>query len=253
MFDTIDPKRYVLLGVQRYATVEQPHLKGFGWYVEGMGELYRALRRHGIRVMSQLDELADGDEPPTAAGSAMPLFFSLPEDVGLRYEFFPAIPFPARSPDCARLVGAPGVGRRSPRDRVLLAPHRADRSPRACSAARRSTCSGSEVVHEGRDGLRGTTGTYVNLADSILEYAVPDAGTAGARRLAQGTTQTTPTTPSRGRWPISTVPVRHLEVQGVRIEARSDDTVVTEPATSLGDSVGLHDPADSPAIPGSRG
>ena len=29
---------------------------------------------------------------------------------------------------------------------------------------------------KGRDELRGTTGTYVNLADSILEYAVPEPG-----------------------------------------------------------------------------
>src|SRR4051812_23839122 len=39
LFDAIDPKRYVLLGKQRYKTVTEPHLKGFGWYVEGMPEL----------------------------------------------------------------------------------------------------------------------------------------------------------------------------------------------------------------------
>ena len=94
LFDTIDPKRYVLLGVQRYPTVDQPHLKGFGWYFEGMTELFHALTRHGFQIISQVDELAEGDDPPTAAGSAMPLYFSVPEDAGLRYEFFPAIPFP---------------------------------------------------------------------------------------------------------------------------------------------------------------
>ena len=66
LFDTIHPKPYVLLGVQRYKTVEQPHLKGFGWYVEGMAELYRALRRQGLQIVTQLDEIAEGDETPTA-------------------------------------------------------------------------------------------------------------------------------------------------------------------------------------------
>src|ERR1019366_8112345 len=94
LFDTIEPTRYVLLGVQRYATVEQPRLKAFGWYLEGIAEAYRELKRRRIRVTSQLDEIADSDGPPTAAGSPMPLYFSLPEDVGLRYEFFPAITFP---------------------------------------------------------------------------------------------------------------------------------------------------------------
>ena len=103
LFDTIDPKRYVLLGKQRYPTVTQPHLKGFGWYVEGMPELYRTLRRAGITIVDQVDEIAEGDEIPTAAGSPMPLFFSVPEDVGLRYEFFPLIPFPL-DPRRARLA-----------------------------------------------------------------------------------------------------------------------------------------------------
>ena len=113
LFDTIDPKRYVLLGVQRYATVEQPHLKGFGWYIEGMPELYRELQHHGIAVTSQLDELADGEDPPTAAGSAMPLFFTLAGRCGLRYEFLPAIPFPL-DPRIAPDWSVPAVSDKDP-------------------------------------------------------------------------------------------------------------------------------------------
>ncbi len=232
LFDTIDPKRYVLLGVQRYATVEQPHLKGFGWYVEGMGEAYRALKRHGIRVTSQLDEVADGDEPPTAAGSAMPLFFSLPEDAGLRYEFFPAIPFPL-DPRVAPDWSVPPVSDADPLGIVCCSHHtvltgRPERALRVVGEV-----LGGVIVHEGRDGLRGTTGTYVHLADSILEYAVPDVGTAGHADWARNDPDDTYHSVT---WQVADLERarRHLESQGVRIEMRSEDTLVTDPATSLG-------------------
>ncbi|MFD3377539.1 MULTISPECIES: hypothetical protein [unclassified Streptomyces] len=77
----------MLEGIQRYASVDQPHLKGFGWYVEGITEAYRSLRRLGIGMVGQRDEPAVGDGPPTAPNSPMPIFFTVPEDAGLRHEF----------------------------------------------------------------------------------------------------------------------------------------------------------------------
>ena len=232
LFDTIDPKRYVLLGVQRYATVEQPHLKGFGWYIDGIAEVYRKLRRHGIRMVSQLDELADGDAPPTAAGSPMPLYFSLPEDTGLRYEFFPAIPFPL-DPRIAPDWSVPpvsdddplGIERCSHHTVLTSDPERALRLVR--------DVLGGEVIHEGRDELRGTTGTYVALADSVLEYAVPDVGTAAH---ADWSGEDPNDAYHSITWKVADLDraQRHLEAQGVRIQMRSDDTIVTDTATSLG-------------------
>ena len=102
------PKRYVLLGVQRYPTIEQPHLKGFGWYFEGMTELYHALRRHGIRVMSQLDELAEGDDPPTAAGSRDAALLLPPRGCRPALRVLPGDSLSARSADRAGLDLAPG-------------------------------------------------------------------------------------------------------------------------------------------------
>ena len=239
LFDTIDPTRYVLLGIQRYATVAQPHLKGLGWYIEGMGGAYRELRRHGIGVTSQLDELADGDDPPTAAGSPMPLYFSLPEDAGLRYEFFPAIPFPL-DPRTAPDWSVPPVSDDDPLGIERCSHHTVltGRPERALGLV--GDVLGGEIIHEGRDELRGTTGTYVSLAGSILEYAVPDAGTTAHADWARDDPNDTYHAVT---WKVADLERarRHLEGQGVRIQMRSDDTIVTDPATSLGIPWGFTD------------
>ncbi len=232
LFDTIDPKRYVLLDVQRYPTVQQAHLKGFGWYFEGMTELYHALKRNGFTIISQVDELAEGDDPPTAAGSAMPLFFSVPEDAGLRYEFFPAIPFPL-DPRIAPGWTVPPVADDDPLGIEFCSHHTVLTGHPERALRLIVDVLGGDIVHEGRDELRGTTGTYVNLAGSILEYAVPDAGTPAQEDWARDDPNDTYHSIT---WKVTDLErvERHLSAQDVRIQTRSDDTLITDPATSLG-------------------
>jgi len=232
LFDTIDPTRYVLLGVQRYAAVQHPHLKGFGWYFEGMTELYHALKRNGFQIINQVDELAEGDDPPTAAGSTMPLYFSVPEDAGLRYEFFPAIPFPL-DPRIVPGWTVPSVADDDPLGIERCSHHtvltgRPDRALRLIVDV-----LGGDIVHEGRDELRGTTGTSVSLAGSILDYAVPDPGTPAHADWAMDDPNDTYHAIT---WKVADLgrAERHLLAQGVRIQKRSDDTLITDPATSLG-------------------
>lgn len=232
LFDTIDPKAYVLLGVQRYKTVEQPHLKATGWYFEGIADVYRELKRHGIRAVSQLDEVAVGDEPPTAAGSAMPLFFTLPEDAGLRYEIFPAIPFPL-DPRIAPDWTLPPPSEHDPLGIERCSHHTVltTRPERALKLV--VDALGGTVIHQGRDELRGTSATYVHLADGVLEYAVPDAGTAAAEDLANDLPNDTYHAIT---WKVADLEraARHLEANDVRVREQSEDTIITDPATSLG-------------------
>ena len=44
IFDSIDPKLMIKEGVQWYPDVDVPHLNGMGWYVEGLADVYRAIR-----------------------------------------------------------------------------------------------------------------------------------------------------------------------------------------------------------------
>jgi catechol 2,3-dioxygenase-like lactoylglutathione lyase family enzyme len=232
LFDSIDPTRYVLLGVQRYPSIEQPHLKGFGWYVDGMAELYRALRKKGIRVVSQLDEPAEGDDPPSAAGSPMPLYFSLPEDVGLRYEFFPTIPF-APDPRTAPEWSLPPVSDDDPLG-IVCCSHHTVLTERPARALRLVVdVLGGAVVHDGRDKARGTSGLYVSLADSVIEYAVASDGTVAHDDWLKDAPNDTYHAIT---WKVADLDqaLHHLEACGVRIQTSSDDTIVTDPTTSLG-------------------
>jgi hypothetical protein len=232
LFDTIDPKRLVLLGVQRYPTVTQPHLKSIGWYVDGMTEAYRALRRHAIRVIDQLDEIATGDEPPVALGRPIPVFFTMAEDVGLRYEFFPAIPFPL-DPRVRPGWSLPPVSDDDPLGIERCSHHTVltDRPERALGLV--VDVLGGEVVHTGRNEVLGAHSTYVHLAGSIIEYAVPDVGTPA---YEDWTKDSPDDTYHAITWKVVDLEraERHLETRGVRIRTRSQDAFVTDPETSLG-------------------
>jgi len=92
---------------------------------------------------------------------------------------------------------------------------------------------GGEVVHEGRNDLLGAGSTYVYLADTMLEFAVPDTGTAAYTLWAKNDPNDTYHAIT---WKVVDLDraKRHLETHGVRIQMQSDDTLVTDPRTSIG-------------------
>jgi catechol 2,3-dioxygenase-like lactoylglutathione lyase family enzyme len=232
LFDMIDPQKYVLDGVQRYASVDKPHLKGFGWYVDGIVGAYRSLRELGIGMVGQMDQPADGENPPTAPGSPMPIFFTVPEDAGLRFEFLPQIPFPLDH-RLAEGWEVPPVSKDDPLGIRRCSHHTVltDRPERGLRVLVDGL--GGKIVHEGRNEVLGTTSTYVHLADAVFEYAVPEEGTAAH---ADWSARAPEDTYHAITWQVADLDrtVEHLEAQGVGIRARTADTIVTDPETSLG-------------------
>jgi hypothetical protein len=246
LFDSIDPRRYVVADVQRYETVTHPQLKGLGWYVDEVDELYRSLREHGFTVVDQLDRVARDDDPPSAAGAAMPLFFTDPGDAGLRHEFVPRFPFPL-DPRQADGWQLPAVSERDPLGIVRCAAHTVvtQQPERALRLA--VDVMGGEVVHQGRDELLGATTTTVSVADALLEYSVPDAGTAALAELrATSHRSVLPDANGDGAAPFDryhsiTWQVvdldrveRHLRTEGVAILSRTDTTIAVDPTDALG-------------------
>ncbi|MEU9456269.1 hypothetical protein [Streptomyces sp. NPDC048277] len=237
LFDTIDPKLYIVDGVQRYPTVDRPHLKGFGWYVDEVAELYRALKHHGFRLIGQNDKVAEGDDPPTAGG--MPLFFTVPEDAGLRYEFLPRIPFPLDpriKPDWV----LPAVSDQDP-----LGIERCSHHTVLTDAPERQLrlfvdVLGGKVVHHGRNETIATTSTYVHLADAVYEFAVPDTGTAAHDDWSSNAPKDTYHAITFKVADLGRVE-RHLKAEGIGIRTRTDHVIVTDPATSLGVPWGFAD------------
>ncbi len=231
LFDSIDPRRYVVAGHHLYEPVDEPRLKGLGWYVEGADELYHSLQDHGFTVLDQMGEVVDGDDAPMAAGARMPLFFTSPEDAGMRHEFLPPIPFPLDH----RL--APGWSLESPAADdplgiVRCARHtiRTDHPDRALRLL--VDVLGGTVVREGFDDLLGVDATSVRLADTTIELAARERDRSDGGRPSVGDHD--------DYWSIAFAVTdldraeTHLRDQGVRIAARTDDALLTDPSTSLG-------------------
>ncbi len=231
LFDSIDPAQYVVGGEQRYPDVERPTLKGLGWYVEGIDSLYRSLREHGFAVVDQLDRAAVGEGPPTAAGSSMPLFFTTPEDAGLRHEFLPTIPFPL-DPRLDEGWTLPPVSEDDPLGIVRCAWHTVltDRPERALRLV--VDVLGGTVVHEGHDEVLGAATTSVKVADAVLRYAEPAAGSPVRDRLAA----TAGDVYHSITWQVVDLDrvERHLTGQGVGIALRTEDLLVADAETAFG-------------------
>lgn len=232
LFDMIDPRKYVLDGVQRYPSVNRPHLKGFGWYVDGIVGAYQSLRGLGVEMVGQLDEPADDENPPRAPGSPMPIFFTVPESAGLRYEFLPQIPFPldhrlADGWEVPPVSDDDPLGIRRCSHHTVLT----DRPGRGLRVL--VDALGGTVIHKGRNEVLGTTSTYVHLADAVYEYAVPDEDTAAH---ADWRLKAPDDTYHAITWQVADLDrvAEHLTAQSVGIRTRTADTIITDPETSLG-------------------
>lgn len=230
-FDTIDPKRFVIDGVQRYADIDKPHLKDFGFTVDGMTGAYRALKRYGIRVTNTLGQIAEGDDPPKGPNDPAP-FSTLRQETGLRYKFYPAMRFPA-DPRTEPGWVLPPVSDDDPLGIDCCSHHTILTSKPERAVKLLVEILGGEVIREGRGELRGTTSIYIHIGGSTLEYAVPDPGTAAYADLLRTDPEDTYHAIT---WKVVDVgrAERHLKKQDVKIRTRSDDMIVTDPETSLG-------------------
>jgi hypothetical protein len=232
LMDTIAPTLYVLNGVQQYASVDKPHLKTIGWFAENSEGVYRSLRDAGIAMVDQFGKPAEGEDPPrSAGGGAMPIYFTTPESAGLRHEVLPDFPFaldhrnaPGWTP-AAAAEGPLGVERCAFHTLLTGNPRRALHTL--------ADALGGTVVHEGRDEVIGAAASYVSLADAVLQIAVPDEGTAA---YADWTTTAPDDTYHSLTWQVADLEraAAHLKSQGVGIRSRTEDTLVTDPETSIG-------------------
>jgi hypothetical protein len=227
-FDSINPDRLIVNGVQRYPHIDEPHLGRISWYATGMPELFRELKRHGIRVLDSRFEVIEADEAPLPIAN----FYLSPEDAGLRYSILPDGIFPT-DPRVDPGWALPPVGDEDPLGLEYCLYHTVLTSRPERVNKLIIDVLGGKVFHEGRDADRGTSASYVHLADAVIQIAVPDAGTEASLDLesqAPGDSYHAIT------WKVVDLDraARGLESKGVRIRQRSDETFITDPATSLG-------------------
>jgi hypothetical protein len=231
LMDTIQPSLYVLNGVQQYASVDVPHLKTIGWFAENSEGVYRSLRAAGIAMVDQYGKPAETEEAPrSAGGGAMPLYFTVPESAGLRHEVLPDFPFGL---DHRNAPGwAPGTAEGPLRiEQCAFHTLLTDSPQRALHTL--VDALGGTVFYEGRDEVIGATASYVHLADTVLQVAVPDQGTAA---YADWTTTAPNDSYHSLTFRVADLDraAAHLQAEGVAIRTRTTDTLLTDPETSIG-------------------
>lgn len=233
-FDSIDPSRYVVDGVQCYESITEPYLDGFGWAVEGIEEIYGELRRHGIRCTDQRNVLVATEELPHAAFTSSPLFWTLADDTGLRYEFYPSASIGKYDPRTHPTWRLPDVIPEDPLGIERSSHHTVLTNDLERALRLVETVLGGRVVHQDRNGLLGTASTYVLLAGDILEYARP---LDGATRTAEVLGRRLPLDAYHSiTWKVRDLDAveKHLTSCRIRIQARDDVTLVTDPRDSIG-------------------
>jgi hypothetical protein len=230
--ESMDPGRYRQTGgVKRWPDVTKPHLKFVGWLVDGMEELYYSLRSNGIRVTDPYNELADINTMPRPLGT--PIFHPLPADAGLRYDFYADfVRFPL-DPRVQPGWSLPPVTDSDPLGIERCSHYTILTEDRTRALKFIVSILGGTVIHEAYDPLRKVAATYVHLADAVIAYAVPDAGTG---TYADWAVAAPDDTFHAITWKVVDLErvAKTLESQGVRIEMRSEDTIITDPTSSFG-------------------
>jgi len=235
-FDSIDPTRYVIDGEQRYEDVTESHLHGTGWAVhqDGIEELYQTLVANGIRCTDQANRLAAPDKAPRASFSTAQLFFTLAEDTGLRYEFYPAKRINTYDPRTDPSWTLPPLSEDDPLGIEFCSHHTVLTTDLPRATRLLVDILGGVVLHETHDDLFGTDSTFVALADGIFELATPTR--EGSYTMVDWKRNAPEDTYHAITWKVRDLDrvARHLEAQHIRILAQDDSTLVTQPEDAIG-------------------
>jgi len=236
-FDCIDPKKYVIDGVQRYEDIAEPHLHGLGWAVGGIDEIYALLNEMGIRSTDQANRLADPNECPVASFKPSKLFFTVPEHSGLRYEYYPATSMGAydiRNSPSWKLEPRSGKGSLG----VQFCSHHTILTANLARALRLYIgLMGGRQIHTAKNTLRGTDSVFVLLADAVYEFATPIPSTDSyALRDFEARRNKAEDVYHALTWKVEDLgrAEAHLQKQGVEVIARNDEMLVVNPTAGLG-------------------
>jgi catechol 2,3-dioxygenase-like lactoylglutathione lyase family enzyme len=224
-----------LTGQTRYRDVAEGMI-GLGWYTDDAVELFARLADAGIRSHDQKGRLIAPDAPPVSSFARDVLTgFTEPADTGIRYEFqetgrrhwefYSRDADPRLRPDWdgPRLDPADPLG-------ILLTSHHTivTVDPTRVLDLYVGLLDG-EIVARSRDDTQGMTSTFVRLADTVLEFAVPDAGSPEAEAVAQG----------RDRYVGVTLQVADVEAAGRHLAEVGVETAPTAGGVAIPPAAGF--------------
>jgi catechol 2,3-dioxygenase-like lactoylglutathione lyase family enzyme len=227
--ECVDPRLMLIDGVQVHESVTAPKLGALAWFVDGIEDLWSELKARGLHGSDQRRQLPEGEGPPRDVSST-PIIFTVPEETGLAYELcvYMARRDPRGDPPVPALSPTDPLGIQSCSHHTVLT-----RQPDRALRFLVDVLPG-RIVHEGRDELLETRSTYIALADAVVELAEPLVEGSPAARAAHACAPLD--TYHSMTWKVGDLDqvAEHLRSAGVRIDARSDTAIVTNPADGLG-------------------
>lgn len=235
LIDCVCPDLHKINGVQASPSVAVPVLQNIGWYSDDVDDTFRALRRAKVPLVTQLGVAVEGDEPPTpdqgGGGGPIKMYFTPPNEVGLRYQFMTYFPLPI-DPRSNPEWTLPSAASDTALGIKHLSHHVILTADPTRSLQLTVDALGGTLIHEGRDEQLGVSGPYVLLADAIYHFATPDAGSPGAAALAAKLPADKYYSMT---WKVADLDqvARHLDKAGVTIQSRTDDTIIADPATAF--------------------
>jgi catechol 2,3-dioxygenase-like lactoylglutathione lyase family enzyme len=227
--ECVDPSRLLVDGLHPHEQVTEPRLDGLAWFVDGIEDLWTALRRRKIRGTDMASRIHDGEDAPLDV-SSRPIIFTVPEDAGMSYEFclYVAHRDPRGYPPVPALSPSDPLGIECCSHHTVLTKE----PERACGLL--VDVLGGRVIHEARRDVLATQSTYVALADGVIEVARPLED--GSPSMEDWQRNAPLDTYSSLTWKVGDLDrvVDRLKAAGVGLRLQTESLVVTDPADSLG-------------------
>lgn len=184
--------RGALAGQSRYQGVPDSMI-GIGWYTDDAVGMFERLQAHGFPSHDQKGQLISAQNRPVSSIAPDILVgFTFPEQAGMRHEFeelgarhhayYSLRADPRLRPDWK----LPEVDPRDPLGIVRSSHHTIATGNLARALSLYVETAGGTVLGTSRNVERAGTSTYVRLADAVVEFLVPDAGSVDAALVAQG-------------------------------------------------------------------
>jgi hypothetical protein len=234
LFETFDVKKYVVEGRQTFEDVDEPHLGSFGWAVEGIEELYKVCIANGIRSTDQASRLGSSKQVPVTGFSKTPIFFTLPESTGLRYQLYPVsgtASFDARTTPGWKI---PPVSSSDPLSLEFCSHHTILTQNPVKGLNFLVGILHGKIIHKGYNEVLETDSTYISLGDGVYELAVPlKEGSFAAKDLKHNAPFDTYCSIT---WKVKDLKkvTEHLASKNIRILLRDEDSIVTNPEDTIG-------------------
>lgn len=175
---------------ERYRGITQG-MSGLGWWTNDVSGVVDRLAASGIRCHDQTNKVITGGRPaPSSMAPDIFLAFTMPEDVGFRYEFFE---LGERHRSFYSIKGDPRL-----RPDWTLPPPADDDPLQIVRGAHHTFLTlqldralelyvdalGGSVRAEGHNSELDSDSVFVEFADSVLEFAVPRRDSVGAHQVS---------------------------------------------------------------------